>query len=272
VLLNDVDEEPAAVIGAPKARVIARWLVVVALVVLLFGLVGWSYATSSELSSGIQVERTYQPTLKNIQEWEDDNNTFTCEGAAVDDNSHVPALCAMHVLSGPPSRATIAGCTRAVLCIAAQSTVLGMPSCQHAASHISRQLSCSLRMLFSDAEGSAAACSCSAELTPLEARCSACTTSVSAMQHVCFGNNRIAKTLRLHILMLLGSEANTLEVYSLQQQLAGKPPDHRKAALVLAAAAYLPALHSCCCCYKAGYVSPLVIHVGCRCRSMHQHA
>lgn len=79
VLLNDVDEDPAAVIGAPRARVIVRWLVAVALVALLFGLVGWSYATSSELSSGIQVERTYQPTMKNIQDWERDNNTFTCE-------------------------------------------------------------------------------------------------------------------------------------------------------------------------------------------------
>ncbi|WIA39044.1 hypothetical protein OEZ86_005188 [Tetradesmus obliquus] len=78
VLLNDVDEDPAAVIGAPRARVIVRWLVAVALVALLFGLVGWSYATSSELSSGIQVERTYQPTMKNIQDWERDNNTFTC--------------------------------------------------------------------------------------------------------------------------------------------------------------------------------------------------
>lgn len=107
VLLNDIDEEPAAVIGAPKARVIARWLVVVAVVVLLFGLVGWSYATSSELSSGIQVERTYQPTLKNIQEWEDDNNTFTCEGTAVADIFCMPALYAMHVLRGPASRATI---------------------------------------------------------------------------------------------------------------------------------------------------------------------
>uniref|UniRef100_A0A383VM28 Uncharacterized protein n=1 Tax=Tetradesmus obliquus TaxID=3088 RepID=A0A383VM28_TETOB len=78
VLLNDVDEDPAAVIGAPRARVIVRWLVAVALVALLFGLVGWSYATSSELSSGIQVERTYQPTMKNIQDWERDNNMFTC--------------------------------------------------------------------------------------------------------------------------------------------------------------------------------------------------
>jgi hypothetical protein len=79
VLLNDVDEEPATVFSAPKARVIVRWVVVVALVGLLFGLVGWSYATSSELASGIQVERTYQPTIEDISKWEKKNSTFTCK-------------------------------------------------------------------------------------------------------------------------------------------------------------------------------------------------
>jgi hypothetical protein len=79
VLLNDVDAEPATVFTAPKARVVVRWVVVVALVGLLFGLVGWSYATSSELASGIQVERTYQPSMEDISKWEKNNSTFTCK-------------------------------------------------------------------------------------------------------------------------------------------------------------------------------------------------
>jgi hypothetical protein len=79
VLLNDVDAEPEAVFSGPKARVVVRWLVVVGLVGLLFGLLAWSYATSSELASGIQVERTYQPTMEDISKWEENKNTFTCE-------------------------------------------------------------------------------------------------------------------------------------------------------------------------------------------------
>jgi hypothetical protein len=78
-LLHDVHEEQPEVVAAPRARVIVRWMLAMALVGLLFGLVGWSFTTSPELASSIQVARFYQPTLQQVQGWEGNNDTFECK-------------------------------------------------------------------------------------------------------------------------------------------------------------------------------------------------
>jgi hypothetical protein len=83
-LLHDVHVEEPPVIHAPRSRVIVRWLVAVALVGLLFGLVGWDYTTSSELASSIQVARFYQPTLDQVKAWEDNDNAFQCDWCAAE--------------------------------------------------------------------------------------------------------------------------------------------------------------------------------------------
>jgi hypothetical protein len=77
-LLGDHGHRPEVIAG-PTARVVVRWLVGLLFVGLLFGLVGWSFTTSPELTSSIQVARFYQPTLDQLQTWEQKNETFQCE-------------------------------------------------------------------------------------------------------------------------------------------------------------------------------------------------
>ena len=77
VLKDTVPSLKAASVSLPKA--VCRVLVLATVAGFIFGLVGWSYTSSSALSSGLLTKRVYGAVEADVASWTSSNYSYTCE-------------------------------------------------------------------------------------------------------------------------------------------------------------------------------------------------